>query len=110
MDKGITERAQRQIAMGERISRETGLDRNTCVDAAHFLLDDDRAARQGNDPSWLARVGLGDRLPEASRIERDAVLSWDPPTFAAVVEWLDGLGPTRRADAARLRALRAAIA
>jgi hypothetical protein len=76
-------RAQLQIKMGEKLAAERGLDRNDCVDAAHFLIDDGRAAYQGDDPEWVARVGLSDLYPDAVEIERKWARSWSAEEWAA---------------------------
>jgi hypothetical protein len=64
----VRDRARKQIEMGEALHRRLRgyATRNDCVDAAHYLMQDGAAARQGSDPRWmLRRPGLAHLFPAA---------------------------------------------
>ena len=99
-------RARKQIEMGERIARERGLDRDECVDAAHWLIPDGDAARQGDDPVYVRKVLGEEDYRRAVEIERAAAVRWSPDQWGMIVSKLSALGPSRRGDLMRLEAHR----
>jgi hypothetical protein len=101
-------RARAQINMGKGLARSTGAPRDEAVDAAHFLIPDGGAARQGDDPAVLLRVpALRHLHARAARIERAAVKAMPADVWRVVLARLLSL-PGRAVDVARLSTIRQA--
>lgn len=103
------ERAREQIRIGERVHRRLRgyASRSGCVDAAHYLVADGGAARQGDDPRWLldyaGEPGLASLVPKALEIERRAVKSWSANEALRVTRRLLSLPGTREAGERLIR-------
>lgn len=96
-------RARTQINIGEYLAITTGADRNDAVEAAHFLIPDGAAARQGDNPGGVQRHSCLRHLHgPMARAERAAVRSWSASEWRRVLGYLLGLGPSRAVDVARL--------
>lgn len=100
-------RARLQIAMGNALARRlrgyaSPID---CDAAAHFLIPDGGAARQGDDPRYLLRsVGLAHIVPRMLEIESDAIRRWSGDEARSVVRGLVQNGH-RTADVVRILAI-----
>ena len=96
-------RPRAQIALRERLARQLRgyASWRDCESAAHFLIPDGGAARQGDDPRALAWMpGIAHLVPRMIQIEADAVFGWTGDEALEIVNKLSAAG--RWADARRI--------
>lgn len=97
-------RARLQMAAGKALYRQLRgyASPRECMNAAHFMIPDGSAAKQGDDYSWALRVpGLNHLVPMMIKIEADAIGGWDGAQCRAVVSTL--IRADRYGNAAHVR-------